>query len=61
MVALGASVGAAWGLVDHDVNHGSAHLLPGFARYVAYVALTQLVGAAATLEALGADGTSGNY
>jgi AcrR family transcriptional regulator len=60
-VALEASVGAVWGLVDHHVNHGSAHLLPGLAGYVAYVALTPLVGAAATLEALGADGTSGNY
>ncbi len=51
-VALEASAGAVWGVVHHHVLHGSAHLLPGLAAYMAYSALAPLVGAAAAVEVL---------
>jgi AcrR family transcriptional regulator len=51
-MALEASVGAVWGVVQHHVLHDSAHLLPGSAAYVAYAALTPLVGATDAVEVL---------
>lgn len=53
-----ASVGAVWGIIHHYVTHGAAHLLPGLADQVTYIALAPVIGgdaAAQSLRRLGGD------
>jgi AcrR family transcriptional regulator len=55
-VALEASIGAVWGVVHEHVVQGAAHVLPGLAPHMAYVALAPVVGSDAAVETVLAAG-----
>jgi AcrR family transcriptional regulator len=60
-VAIEASVGAIWGIVDHHVTRGAGHLLPALAGHATYLALAPAIGAEAAVRAvLAARGVDGD-
>lgn len=57
-VAAEATIGAVWGVIEAHAKHETAHLLPSLLPQIAYLALTPLAGAEATVEALSAEAAS---
>ncbi|HEY5342210.1 MAG TPA: hypothetical protein VIJ66_00930, partial [Solirubrobacteraceae bacterium] len=51
-LAIEASVGAIWGIVDHHVKRGAGHLLPALAGHATYLALAPAIGGEAAIRAI---------